>query len=53
MSQLDDLKPNAPIPEELMPPSRPGWKVFLGIVVAVIGVAVIMNGHALAQYFGL
>jgi hypothetical protein len=50
---LKDLEPNAPIPDELTPPSRPGWKVFVGAAVVVLGVAVLMNGHALAQLLGL
>ena len=50
---LQDLEPNAPIPDELTPPSRPGWRIFLGAAVVVIGVAVAMNGHALAQFFGI
>lgn len=50
---LKDLEPNAPIPDELMPPSRPSWKIFVGAAVFIIGVAAVMNGHALAQFLGI
>jgi hypothetical protein len=53
MDTLPELKPGAPIPEELMPPSRPSWKIFLGIAVAILGAAAVLHGHALAQFIGL
>ena len=53
MDNLPDIAPGAPIPDALTPPSRPGWKVFLGVAVAVIGVAAIMHGQAVAQFLGL
>ena len=52
MDKLQDLAPGAPLPDELMPPSRPSWKIFVVIVVAGIGVAAIMHGHAVAQFLG-
>ena len=50
---VHDLEEGKPIPDELTPPSRPSWKVFVGVAVVVAGVAVIMHGHAVAQFLGL
>ena len=50
---VNDLKANAPIPDELMPPSRPSWKIFVGAAVVILGAAVVMHGHAVAQLLGI
>jgi hypothetical protein len=52
MDDLPELAPGAPIPESLMPPSRPSWRIFLGAAVVIVGVAAIMHGHAVAQFLG-
>lgn len=53
MDTLRDLEPGAPIPDSLTPPSRPGWKVFAVVALAIMGVAAIMHGHAVAQFLGI
>jgi hypothetical protein len=39
--------------DTLPPPSRPGRTTYIVFVVAVIGVALILNGTAIKAYFGL
>ena len=47
---MADFEGSGIVPD--MPPSRPGWKVFVGVAIVVLAAAALLHEHQLMQFLG-